>query len=307
MTLEPGSKIQVLAPVVKGRKGEHTKDLDAARKSGYSRVRIDGNIYDLSEEIKIDKNKKHFIEVVVDRLVIKEDIKSRLSDSVETAAGLSGGIVYVDVIGGEELHFSQSYACEEHGVSMPELTPAMFSFNSPFGACPTCLGLGVFMKIDERLIIADEEKSLLDGAIQASGWGVNSWTNPGSGTIAVMYYEGIARHFGVDINTPFKDLPKEVKDAVLYGTGDTKIELQRNAEWGGGKYFATFEGVVNNLERRYKETKSDYSRNEIETYMNECGCHDCRGARLKPESLAVTVGGISIKELAGAYGYPYNT
>ena len=297
MTLEPGSKIQVLAPVVKGRKGEHTKDLDAARKSGYSRVRIDGNIYDLSEEIKIDKNKKHFIEVVVDRLVIKEDIKSRLSDSVETAAGLSGGIVYVDVIGGEELHFSQSYACEEHGVSMPELTPAMFSFNSPFGACPTCLGLGVFMKIDERLIIADEEKSLLDGAIQASGWGVNSWTNPGSGTIAVMYYEGIARHFGVDINTPFKDLPKEVKDAVLYGTGDTKIELQRNAEWGGGKYFATFEGVVNNLERRYKETKSDYSRNEIETYMNECGCPDCRGARLKPESLAVTVGGISIKEL----------
>lgn len=297
MTLEPGSKIQVLAPVVKGRKGEHTKDLDAARKSGYSRVRIDGNIYDLSEEIKIDKNKKHFIEVVVDRLVIKEDIKSRLSDSVETAAGLSGGIVYVDVIGGEELHFSQSYACEEHGVSMPELTPAMFSFNSPFGACSTCLGLGVFMKIDERLIIADEEKSLLDGAIQASGWGVNSWTNPGSGTIAVMYYEGIARHFGVDINTPFKDLPKEVKDAVLYGTGDTKIELQRNAEWGGGKYFATFEGVVNNLERRYKETKSDYSRNEIETYMNECGCPDCRGARLKPESLAVTVGGISIKEL----------
>lgn len=297
MTLEAGTRIQVLAPVIKGRKGEHTKELDSARKSGYSRVRIDGNIYDLSEEIKIDKNKKHYIEVVVDRLVIKEDIKSRLSDSVETAASLSGGIIYIDVIGGEELHFSQSYACEEHGVSMPELTPAMFSFNSPFGACPTCSGLGVFMKIDERLIIADEEKSLLDGAIQASGWGVNSWTNPGANTIAVMYYEGIARHFGVDINTPFKDLPKEVRDAVLYGTGDAKIELHRNAEWGGGKYFAAFEGVVTNLERRYKETKSDYSRNEIETYMNECGCPDCKGARLKPESLAVTVGGISIKEL----------
>ncbi len=297
MTLEAGTKIQVLAPIVKGRKGEHTKELDSARKSGYSRVRIDGNIYDLSEEIKIDKNKKHYIEVVVDRLVIKEDIKSRLSDSVETAASLSGGIIYIDVIGGEELHFSQSYACEEHGVSMPELTPAMFSFNSPFGACPTCSGLGVFMKIDERLIIADEDKSLLDGAIQASGWGVNSWTNPNAGTIAVMYYEGLARHFGFDINAPFKDLPENVRNAVLYGTGDTKIELHRNAEWGGGKYFATFEGVVNNLERRYKETKSDYSRNEIEAYMNECNCPDCKGARLKPESLAVTVGGISIKEL----------
>ena len=297
MTLEAGTRIQVLAPVIKGRKGEHTKELDSARKSGYSRVRIDGNIYDLSEEIKIDKNKKHYIEVVVDRLVIKEDIKSRLSDSVETAASLSGGIIYIDVIGGEELHFSQSYACEEHGISMPELTPAMFSFNSPFGACPTCSGLGVFMKIDERLIIADEDKSLLDGAIQASGWGVNSWTNPNAGTIAVMYYEGLARHFGFDIYTPFKDLPENVRNAVLYGTGDAKIELHRNAEWGGGKYFAAFEGVVTNLERRYKETKSDYSRNEIETYMNECGCPDCKGARLKPESLAVTVGGISIKEL----------
>ena len=297
MTLEEGTKIQVLAPVVKGRKGEHTKELDAARKSGYSRVRVDGNIYDLSEEIKIEKNKKHFIEVVVDRLVIKEDIKSRLSDSVETAAGLSGGIIHIDVIGGEELHFSQSYACEEHGVSMPELTPAMFSFNSPFGACQTCSGLGVFMKIDERLIIADPEKSLLDGAIQASGWGVNSWYVPNSGTIATMYYEGLARHFGFDLNTPFKDLPENARNAVLYGTGDTKIELHRNAQWGGGKYFAAFEGVVNNLERRYKETKSDYSRNEIEAYMNECNCPDCKGARLRPESLAVTVGGISIKEL----------
>lgn len=297
MTLEEGTKIQVLAPIVKGRKGEHTKELDSARKSGYSRVRIDGNIYDLSEEIKIEKNKKHFIEVIVDRLVIKDEIKSRLADSVETAANLSDGIIHVDVIGGEELHFSQSYACEEHGVSMPELTPAMFSFNSPFGACSTCSGLGVFMKIDERLIIADEDKSLLDGAIQALGWGVNSWFSPNAGTIATMYYEGLAKHFGFDINTPFKDLSKEAREAVLYGTGDTKIELQRNAEWGGGKYFAAFEGVVNNLERRYKETKSDYSRNEIEAYMNECNCPDCKGARLRPESLAVTVGGISIKNL----------
>ncbi len=297
MALHEGTKIQILAPIVKGRKGEHTKELQSARKSGFSRVRIDGNIYDLSEDIKIEKNKKHFIEIIVDRLVIKDEIRSRLSDSVETAAGLSDGIIHVDVIGGEELRFSQSYACEEHGISMPELTPAMFSFNSPFGACATCSGLGIFMKIDERLIIADEEKSLVDGAIHASGWGVNSWFAPNSGTIATMYYEGLAKHYGFDINTPFNKLTKEQRQAVLYGTGDTKIELQRNAEWGGGKYFAPFEGVVNNLERRYKETKSDWARSEIESYMNECDCPDCKGARLRPESLAVTVGGKSIKEL----------
>ena len=297
MVLDAGTKIQILAPIVKGRKGEHTKELSSARKSGFSRVRIDGNVYDLSEEIKIEKNKKHNIEIIIDRLVIKDEIRSRLTDSIETAAGLSDGIVYVDVIGGEELRFSQSYACEEHGVSMPELTPAMFSFNSPFGACPTCSGLGIFMKIDERLIIADEEKSLIDGAIHASGWGVNSWLSPNSGTIATMYYEGLAKHYGFDINTPFNKLTQEQKNAVLYGTGDTKIELERNSEWGGGKYYATFEGVVTNLERRYKETKSDWSRSEIETYMNECDCPDCRGARLRPESLAVTIGGKSIKEL----------
>ncbi len=297
LKLEEGTKIQILAPIVKGRKGEHTKELSAARKSGFSRVRIDGNVYDLSEEIKIEKNKKHFIEIIIDRLVVKPEIRSRLSDSVETAAGLSEGIIHVDVIGGEELHFSQSYACEEHGISMPELTPAMFSFNSPFGACPTCSGLGIFMKLDTRLIIADEEKSLIDGAIHASGWGVNSWFAPNSGTIATMYYEGLAKHYGFDINTPFNKLSEEARNAVLYGTGDTKIELHRSSEWGGGKYFAAFEGVVNNLERRYKETKSDWARAEIEAYMNECNCPDCRGARLRPESLAVTVGGKNIRDL----------
>ena len=297
MMLEIGTKIQILAPIVKGRKGEHTKELQSARKSGFSRVRIDGNVYDLSEEIKIEKNKKHFIEIIVDRLVIKDEIRSRLFDSVETAASLSEGIIHVDVIGGEELRFSQSYACEEHGISMPELTPAMFSFNSPFGACPTCSGLGIFMKIDERLIIADEDKSLVDGAIHASGWGVNSWFAPNSGTIATMYYEGLAEYYGFDIHTPFKELTDEQRNAVLYGTGDTKIKLKRNAEWGGGTYYAAFEGVVNNLERRYKETKSDWARSEIEGYMNECNCPDCKGARLRPESLAVTVGGKSIKEL----------
>jgi len=296
MQLDLGTKIQILSPIVRGRKGEHTKELASAKKSGFSRVRIDGNIYDLAEEISIEKNKKHNIEIIVDRLVIKEEIKSRLSDSIETAANLSNGIIYVDVIDGEELHFSQSYLCEEHGISMPELTPAMFSFNSPFGACPTCTGLGVFMKIDPRLIINDEEKSLLDGAIRASGWGVNSWSNPDSGTIATMYYEGLARHYGFDVNTPFKDLPELAKKVVLYGTDGEKIQLKRNTEWGGGTYLAEFEGVVNNLERRFKETKSDWSRAELETYMNECDCPDCKGARLRPESLAVTVGGKSIRE-----------
>ena len=294
MELPEGSKIQILAPVVKNRKGEHTKELESIRRSGYSRVRIDGNVYDLSEEIKLEKNKKHLIEVVVDRLVIKEEIKSRATDSIETAATLSGGVVTVDVIGDRELNFSQNYACDEHNISMPELTPTMFSFNSPFGACPTCAGLGMFMKIDPDLIIQDDSKSLLEGAIRASGWGVNSWQNPDMGTIATMYYKGIADHFEFDINTPFKDIPAEAKDVILYGTGGMKLKFHRDSAWGGGDYFSDFEGVITNLERRYKETKSDWARNEIEAYMNECDCPDCRGARLKPESLAVTVGGKNI-------------
>ena len=299
MKLETGTKIQVLSPVVRGRKGEHTKELENARKSGYVRVRIDGNIYDLSEEIKLEKNKKHTIEVVVDRLVIKPEICSRLTDSIETAVGLSGGLVAVDVIGGTEMQFSESYACEEHGISIPKLTHTMFSFNSPFGACPTCTGIGVFMRVDPRLIINDPEKSLIDGCIRASGWGVNSWYNPDSGAIAEMYYRGIAKKFGVDINTPWKDLPQEMRDTVLYGTGEEKLELHRNSSiFGGGKYFAPFEGVINNLQRRYQNTKSDYSRSEIEGYMTESDCPDCHGARLKPEYLAVTVGGKNIKEFS---------
>ena len=296
MKLEMGSKIQVLSPVVKGRKGEHTKELENARKSGYVRARIDGNIYDLSEEIKLEKNKKHWIEIVVDRLVIKEDIISRLTDSIETAVSLSGGLVAVDVIGGEELQFSQSYACEEHGISIPELTPTMFSFNNPMGACPVCTGIGVFMKIDPRLIINDEEKSLLEGCIKAAGWGVNSWLNPDASTIAEMYYKGLAEHYGFDVNVPWKDLPEKAKQAVFYGTNGEKIKLERNTIFGGGTYYAAFEGVINNLERRYKETTSDYARNEIESYMTESACPECKGARLKPEYLAVTVGGINIKE-----------
>ncbi len=294
--LEEGSKIQILSPIVKNRKGEHAKELDNIRKQGYVRARIDGEIKDLSEEIKLEKNKKHFIEVIVDRLVIKEDIISRLSDSIETATALSGGLVSVDVIGGEELHFSQTYACDEHGVSMPELTPAMFSFNSPFGACPTCTGLGIFMKVNPQLIINDEEKSLLEGAIRASGWGVNTWFNPDSSSIAEMYYRGVAEHYGFDINTPFKDIPDDIKNIIFYGTKGEKIKLRRNTDYGGGVYYGEFEGVINNLERRYKTTTSDYSRNEIESYMTESPCSDCSGARLKPEILAVTVGGKNIKE-----------
>ena len=296
MGLPEGSKIQVLSPVVKGRKGEHQKELEAARKSGYVRVRIDGNIYDLSEEIKLDKNKKHMIEVVVDRLVIKSDIRSRLTDSIETATNLSGGLIAVDVVGGDELQFSQSYACEEHGISIPELTPTMFSFNNPMGACPTCTGIGVFKKIDPRLIISDEDKSLKDGCIKAAGWGVNSYFNPDAGSLALMYYDGVARKFGFDINTPWRDIPEEAKNVVLYGSGEEKLELHRNTDFGGGTYYAPFEGVVNNVQRRYENTKSDWARAEYETYMSETQCPDCKGARLKPEYLAVTVGGINIEQ-----------
>lgn len=296
MALPEGSKVQILSPIVKGRKGEHTKELERVRKSGYVRVRIDGNIYDLAEDIKLEKNKKHMIEVVVDRLVIKSDIRSRLNDSIETALSLSGGLVAADVIDGEELQFSQSYACDEHGISIPELTPTMFSFNNPMGACPTCTGIGMFMKIDPRLIINDEDKSLIDGCIKAAGWGVNSWFNPDAGAVANMYYNGIARKYGFDINTPWKELSDEAKNAVLYGTGDEKLELHRNSDFGSGIYYAAFEGVVNNLQRRYENTKSDYARVEYESYMSESACPDCHGARLKPEYLAVTVGGKNINE-----------
>ncbi len=296
MKLEEGSKIQVLSPVIMNRKGEHVKELEHARKQGYVRARIDGINYDLSEEIKLEKNKKHTIEIIVDRLVIKEDIQSRLTDSIETAVNLSGGLVAVDVIGGEELKFSQTYACDEHGVSIPELTPTMFSFNNPMGACPHCMGIGVFMKVNPKLLISDDTKSLLEGAIKASGWGINTWFNPDASTIAEMYYRAVADKFSFDINTPWKDIPKNAQQAVLYGTKGEKIKLVRNTDFGGGTYYGEFEGVINNLERRYKSTTSDYSRNEIEALMSESPCEVCGGRRLKPEFLAVTVGGINIMD-----------
>ena len=293
MALDEGTKIQVLAPVIRGRKGEHSKELDAARKSGYVRVRVDGSIYDLSETIKLDKNKKHNIEVVIDRLVIKEEIRARLADSVETACALSGGILLIDVVGGEELLFSQNYACPEHGVSIEELTPRMFSFNNPFGACPTCSGLGIFMKVDPKLVIPNPRLSIRQGAIKASGW-----TAAEGGTIAQMYFEGLAEHYHFSLDEPVNKLPKEALNAVLYGTKGKKIKMHRRSEYGSGTYTTEFEGVIPNLERRYKETSSEWSRAEIEQVMSAKPCPDCGGARLRPESLSVTVGGINIDQFS---------
>lgn len=286
--LEEGTKIQLLAPIVRGRKGTYVKELDNARRSGYVRVRIDGNMYDLSEEIILDKNKKHNIEIVVDRLVIKDGIKSRLTDSIETVMSLSGGMLAVDVIGGEEMLFSQSYACPEHNISIEELNPRMFSFNNPFGACPKCTGLGTFSRIDPDLIVPNKDLSIRQGAIKASGW--NTLTE---GSIAMMYYNGIAKKYNISLDTPFKDLPKEAADAFLYGTKD-RLELQIIDSFGGGVRYSKFEGIINNLERRYKESSSEYSKSEIADCMNEINCPECKGERLKKESLSVTVGGINI-------------
>ena len=284
MSLEDGTKIQILAPIVRGRKGEHVKVLDSVRRSGYVRVRIDGILYDLSETIKIDKNKKHNIEVVIDRIVIHESAAGRLADSIEVASSLSNGLILIDVLGADEMMFSQNYACPEHGISIDELTPRMFSFNNPFGACPTCAGLGIFMKVDENLVIGDKKLSLREGAIRVSGWNAAE-----TSTIAQMYFEGVANAYGFTLDTPVKDIPKEGLDALLYGTKGKKIKMTRRNEYGTGNYEAEFEGVITNLQRRYKETSSDLARWDIEQYMVSCECPDCHGARLKPESLSVTV------------------
>ncbi|HEX3027320.1 MAG TPA: excinuclease ABC subunit UvrA, partial [Clostridia bacterium] len=291
MSLPAGSKLQILAPVVRARKGEHIKEFDTARRSGYVRVRVDGNIYDLSEEIKLEKNKKHSIEIVVDRLVLKPEIRGRLADSLETSTALSGGIAIVEVVGGEELLFSQNYACPEHGVSIEELTPRMFSFNNPYGACKTCGGLGISMKIDPDQIIPDRKLSVKGGAIRASGWSYSD-----GGTIAQMIYEGLAEHYGFSLDVPVKSLPKEALDVILYGTKGEKIKFTRRNEYGSGSYATDFEGVVNNLERRYKETQSEWMREEIESCMTSVPCPECNGARLKKEILGVTVGEININE-----------
>ena len=291
LKLDEGTKIQLLAPIVRGRKGEYQKELDSARKSGYVRVRIDGITYDLSEEIKLEKNKKHTIEIVIDRLVIKDEIRSRLTDSIETAFSLSGGLVGVDVIGGEELLFSQNYACPEHGISIEELSPRMFSFNNPFGACPKCTGLGVFMKVDPELVIPNKDLSIRQGAIRATGWNTLD-----ESSIAMMYFNAITEKYGISLDEPVKNLDKDAIDIFLYGTEGQKLELHRTKEQGGGVYYSAFEGIINNLERRYNESISDYAKADIETVMSAENCHECHGDRLKKESLAVTVNNINIAD-----------
>ena len=293
LELPEGTRIQVMAPIARGKKGQFVKELESAKKDGYVRVRVDGIIYDLSEKIELDKNKKHNIEIVVDRLVVKESIRSRLADSIETATGLSNGILLVDVIDGEEKLYSLDYACPEHGVSIEELEPRMFSFNNPFGACPTCSGLSVFMKPDPNLIVPDKNLSLRQGAIKASGW-----NNADGGTIAQMYMEGIANKYDFTLDTPFKDIPADGVDAIMYGTKGEKLKLTRRNEYGTGSYMTAFEGICNNIERRYKETTSDWSRAELEQCMSTVKCPECHGARLRKESLCVTVGGINIDEFA---------
>lgn len=291
MALPEGSKIMVLAPVIRGRKGEHVKEFEAARKSGYVRVRVDGLIYVLSETIKLEKNKKHTIEIVVDRLVIKPEIRSRLSDSIETASSLTGGLTIINVVDGKDITFSQNYACPEHGISIDELTPRMFSFNNPFGACKKCTGLGVFMKVDPDLVIPNKELSVRQGGIKASGWAMEG------STIASMYFEALAKQYRFSLDTPIKDLPAEIVHLLLYGTpAEDKIKIVRKNEYGSGTYYTKFEGIINNLERRFRETSSNWIKEEIEGFMSEIPCDECHGKRLNPESLSVTVGGINISD-----------
>lgn len=292
MELEEGTKIQLMAPIVRGRKGEYRKELDQARKSGYVRVRIDGIVYDLSEEIKLEKNKKHTIEIVVDRLVMKPGIKSRLTDSIEIVSSLTGGLLTVDVVGGEEMHFSQNYSCPEHNISIEELTPRMFSFNNPFGACEKCTGLGVFKKIDPKLIIPNADLSIRQGAIKASGW--NSLDDS---SIAMMYYKAISETYNISLDEPVKNLDPDAIDIFLYGTQGQKLKLSRQTEYYKSDYSAEFEGIIPNLERRYRESASEYSKADIETVMSDEKCPVCKGERLKKESLSVTVGGLNISQL----------
>ncbi len=289
--LDEGEKIQILAPIVRGKKGEHIKLLDSVRKSGYVRVRVDGNIYDLSEEIKLDKNIKHSIEVIVDRLVINDSIRSRLADSVDTACNLADGTVIVDVVGKEEMVFSQKFACTEHGTCIEEMAPRTFSFNNPYGSCPKCMGLGTFLSINPDLVIPDKNLSINQGAINASGW-----SKADSGTIAQMYYSALAEEYGFSLDTPIKDFTKEQLDIILYGTKGKKIKMTRINSYGSGTYLTDFEGIVNNLQRRYNETTSEYSRAEITKVMDECNCPECNGKRLNKSALAVTIGGKNIIE-----------
>ena len=292
LALPEGTRIQVMAPVIRGKKGEHAKVFEDAKRSGYVRARVDGSLYELDEEIKLEKNKKHSIEIIVDRLIIRPDIRQRLTDSVETAAKLSGGLVIVNLLREEkDLSFSQNYACEDCGISMEELTPRMFSFNNPFGACPTCTGLGNQLKADPALMIQDGGKSILDGAIQASGW--NNIRGDG---ISRMYFDALSKKYKFSLTEPWNSLSDEAKNIILYGTKGETLELHYDQPRGKGVLKQAFEGICNNIERRYKETQSDASRKELEELMSECPCPDCQGRRLRKGSLAVTVGEKNIYE-----------
>ena len=290
MNLPEGTKFQVLAPIVRGKKGEHAKELANALKSGFIRARIDGEVTELFEDMKLPKTYKHTIEIIVDRLVVKDGIRTRLADSIETSTTHSGGNVIIDVIGDKEYLYSLNYACPEHGISIDKLEPRMFSFNNPYGACTTCTGLGTFLKVNPDLVIPNKSLSISEGAICASGWGKAE-----KGSIAAMYYTAIGKQFGFTLKTPIKNISDEGINAILYGT-DFKLTMSRSTLYGSGKYMSEFEGVINNLERRYKETTSDWARWEIEQVMTACRCPDCKGTRLKPEILSVTVGGKNISE-----------
>jgi len=292
MALPEGTRVQLLAPIVRNRKGQYTKELESAARSGFVRVRIDGIMYELAEEIKLDKNKKHNIEIVVDRIIIKPGIESRVTDSLETIFRLTEGLALVNVIDGEDMLFSQNYACPEHNISIGELEPVMFSFNNPVGACPKCTGLGVFRHIDPDMVVPNKDLSVIEGAISAPGW--NSLDDT---SIAMMYYRAISEKYGIPLDVPVKKLKKEQLDIFLYGTGTDALELRRPLTLGGGTYRSPFEGVINNLERRYKETNSDWSRNDIEELMSEVECPSCHGKRLRDEYLAVTVGDKNISDL----------
>ena len=292
LQLPERTKIQLLAPVVRGRKGEHVKLLEQARRSGYVRVRIDGNLYDLSEEIKLEKNIKHNIEIVVDRLVVKEGIEKRLTDSIETVMGLSDGLMIVDVTGGEPINFSMSFACPDCGVSIEEVEPRSFSFNNPFGACPDCFGLGYKMEFDEDLMIPDKSLSISKGAIVVMGW--QSCTEKSSFTHAIL--DALCKEYHFDLDTPFEDYPKEIQNVILHGTNGKEVKVYYKGQRGEGIYPVAFEGLIRNVERRYKETFSEASKAEYETFMRITPCKACKGQRLKASSLAVTVGGLNIYE-----------
>ena len=292
MSLGEGTKIQILAPVIRGKKGEHKKVFENARKSGYVRVKADGEQYDLSEPIELKKTQKHNIEIIIDRLIIRENIVQRLTDSLETAIALTGDVVLVEVIGGEIMSFSQNFACDDCGISLQELTPRLFSFNNPYGACDNCDGLGALSKIDPDLVIADENLSIINGAISATGWANANKKD----SMAYMYFTALADYYRFDVNTPYKDLPKDIQNIILYGTGDTNVPMNYERSYGSGKYSAPFEGVITNLERRYNANTYDYVKNDIERYVNDVTCPKCHGARLNDEVLAVTINGVNIYE-----------